>query len=58
MTELDILIPVYNEGENIVETLRSLEREVKTPFRALICYDFDGGNDTNWYEMGSNLVLF
>ncbi|MEK7506050.1 MAG: glycosyltransferase family 2 protein [Patescibacteria group bacterium] len=42
MTELDILIPVYNEGENIVPTLRALKDKVKTPFRVLICYDFDG----------------
>ncbi len=44
MPELDIIIPVYNEGENIVETLRSLKDGVVTPFRALICYDFDGDN--------------
>src|SRR5260221_10430625 len=36
---LDIVIPVYNEGANIVPTLRALAREVKTPNRVLICYD-------------------
>ncbi len=36
---LDIVIPVYNEGANIVPTLRALAREVKTPARVLICYD-------------------
>ena len=36
---LDIVIPVYNEGGNIVATLRGLSREVKTPARVLICYD-------------------
>jgi len=36
---LDIVIPVYNEGENIVSTLRAIAREVKTPHRILICYD-------------------
>jgi dolichol-phosphate mannosyltransferase len=44
MTELDIVIPVYNEGENIGEMLRAFEREIKTPFRALIVYDFDEDN--------------
>lgn len=39
--ELDILIPVYNEGANILPTLEALEREVKTPYRVLICYDRD-----------------
>jgi glycosyltransferase involved in cell wall biosynthesis len=36
---LDIVIPVYNEGGNIVATLRAITREVKTPCRVLICYD-------------------
>jgi dolichol-phosphate mannosyltransferase len=38
-SQLDIVIPVYNEGENIVGVLRGLSREVKTPARVLICYD-------------------
>lgn len=37
---LDIVIPVYNEGATIVSTLTALAREVKTPNRILICYDF------------------
>lgn len=40
--KLDILIPVYNEGENIVETFRAFRERVRTPFRVLICYDYDG----------------
>lgn len=36
---LDIIIPVYNEGANIVPTLQSIARAVKTPNRVLICYD-------------------
>src|SRR5436190_11342840 len=42
---LDIVIPVYNEGANIVPTLRAIAREVKTPSRVLICYD-DEDDDT------------
>jgi glycosyltransferase involved in cell wall biosynthesis len=38
---LDIVIPVYNEGRNIVPVLAALRREVKTPFTVLICYDFE-----------------
>jgi dolichol-phosphate mannosyltransferase len=37
--ELDIVIPVYNEGRNIVATLAALSRSVTTPARVLICYD-------------------
>jgi glycosyltransferase involved in cell wall biosynthesis len=36
---LDIIIPVYNEGANILPTLQSILRTVKTPPRVLICYD-------------------
>ena len=36
---LDIVIPVYNEGGNILRTLEALGRDLKTPSRVLICYD-------------------
>lgn len=39
--ELDIVIPVYNEGANILPTLEALERDVRTEYRVLICYDRD-----------------
>ncbi len=39
--EIDIVIPVYNEGPNILATLGALARSVKTPARVLICYDLD-----------------
>ena len=42
--ELDIIIPVYNEAENILPILESLETHVKTPFRVFICYDHDDDN--------------
>ncbi|HWX31257.1 MAG TPA: glycosyltransferase, partial [Steroidobacteraceae bacterium] len=41
---LDIVIPVYNEGSNILSTLGALAREVKTAARVLICYDFEEDN--------------
>jgi len=42
--ELDIVIPVYNEGANIVATLRALAQNVRTAHHVLICYDHDGDN--------------
>lgn len=39
--ELDVVIPVYNEGENIIAVLAMLEQHVRTRFRVLICYDRD-----------------
>jgi glycosyltransferase involved in cell wall biosynthesis len=41
---LDVIIPVYNEGANIVPTMRALARSVKTPSRILICYDREDDN--------------
>lgn len=41
---LDIVIPVYNEGANIVTTLRAIAREARTPRRVLICYDREDDN--------------
>ncbi|HAH31263.1 MAG TPA: glycosyl transferase family 2 [Elusimicrobia bacterium] len=41
---LDIIIPVYNEGRNILRTLDSLCLHVKTPFRLHICYDYENDN--------------
>lgn len=44
MVELDILIPVYNEGDNILPVLETLRAQVRTSFRVLICYDRDDDN--------------
>ncbi|WP_299807238.1 glycosyltransferase [Tardiphaga sp.] len=38
---VDLVIPVYNEGANILATLGALARDVRTPLRVLICYDRD-----------------
>jgi len=42
---LSIVMPVYNESENILPVLRAVQREVKTrPIEVLIVYDFDEDN--------------
>src|ERR1044072_1548213 len=38
-SQLDIVIPVYNEGENILAVVRGLGQNVKTPALVLTCYD-------------------
>ena len=42
VVDLDIVIPVYEEGRNILATLEALERHVKARHRVLLCYDHDG----------------
>jgi dolichol-phosphate mannosyltransferase len=39
MNKLDIIIPVYNENENIIKILKLIEEKVNFQFRILICYD-------------------
>jgi len=41
MTKLDIIIPVFNEDENILQLLKNLEKEINCNFRVLICYDYE-----------------
>lgn len=39
VADLDVLIPVYNEGDRIIPVLDSLGKWVKASIRVLICYD-------------------
>jgi dolichol-phosphate mannosyltransferase len=60
---LDIVIPVYNEGANIVPTLQAIARAVKTPCRVLICYDDENDDtlpaiDSNRGEFGTLEIEF
>ena len=36
---LEIIIPVYNEGNKLIKLFESFNKSVKTEFRVLICYD-------------------
>jgi len=37
--DVDIIIPVFNEGENILRALDAFRSQVNSPIRVLICYD-------------------
>jgi glycosyltransferase involved in cell wall biosynthesis len=39
---LAIVLPVYNEGEDVEPVLRALAAGVKTPHELVVVYDFDG----------------
>ena len=41
---INIIIPVYNERENIKDTLLEIKTKIKTPHRIFIVYDFDEDN--------------
>ena len=55
MMKLDIIIPVYNEDENIVRLLKALEDEVVCNFRVLICYDSES-DKTLKYVKNRNVI--
>lgn len=39
--QLDIVIPVWFEGRNIIPVLDAFKTHLHTPYRVLICYDLD-----------------
>ena len=41
---LEIVIPVFNEGENVLKLMKLFEENIKTNFRVLFCYDLDDDN--------------
>ena len=53
--KLDIIIPVYNEDENIIRLLKALEDEVVCNFRVLICYDSES-DKTLKYVKNKNII--
>ena len=55
MNKLDIIIPVYNEDENIIKLLKLLEKEVICDFRVLICYDSES-DKTLKYLKNNNII--
>lgn len=60
---LDVIIPVYNEGANIVPTLRSIARAVRTPLAVMICYDREDDDtlpaiENNRAAFGDMLIAF
>ena len=42
--DFNIIIPVYNEGENLIKVINHLKKEVKGNYQILICYDDDSDN--------------
>ena len=55
MIKLDIVIPVYNEDENIVRLFKALEDEIVCNFRVLICYDSES-DKTLKYLKNNNVI--
>ena len=46
---LEIIIPVFNEGDKILKLMELFKNNIKNNFRVLFCYDLDD-DDTFQYE--------
>jgi len=55
MIKLDIIIPVYNENENIIHLLKALQDSIVCNFRVLICYDSES-DKTLKYVKNTNVI--
>jgi len=44
---LDIVVPIYNEGDKVIKLLNNFQNIIKTKFRVLFCYDNE--NDDVFY---------
>ena len=59
---LDIVIPIYNEGRKIIELFECFNKNIKTDFRVLLCYDdntdniFHFQNEFNNFKFNIKLV--
>jgi glycosyltransferase involved in cell wall biosynthesis len=59
--KINIIIPVYNEGQNIKHVLGEIERKVAGPYHVFIIYDFDEDNTipnvSEYMQDRSNIAL-
>ena len=44
---LEIVIPIYNEGEKVIKLLEQFQIIIKIQFRVLLCYDLEDDNIFN-----------
>ena len=49
MRELDIIIPIYNEGEQVIKLLDLFEKKIKNNISVFLCYD-DDDDDIHKYS--------
>ena len=55
MIKLDIIIPVYNEGQNIISLIKKIENEVICDFQILICYDNESDTTLNFLKNNDSI---
>ena len=58
MYNVDIIIPIYNEGENIKNLLNEFKKKLKINYRVLICYDFDDETGLKFISKNDAGIIF
>ena len=53
---LEIVIPIYNEGEKVIKLLNQFQIHIKTKFKVLLCYDLSDDNIFNYEEELKKLI--
>ena len=51
---LDLVVPIYNEGKKILTLLKLFEKNIKTKFRVLLCYDYENDDIFNFKKYFKN----
>ena len=51
---LEIIVPVFNEGEKILKLMEFFKSNIKTKFRVLFCYDLENDNIFAYKEKFKN----
>ena len=57
MNSLTIVIPVYNEADNIKEVLLSIQKVVRAEYEVLVVYDFDEDNTLGAFRAIENQLF-
>ena len=58
MSKLDIIIPIYNEGNNIKLLLEEFQKKLKIKYKILICYDFDNETGLKFLPKNDQKIIF
>ena len=56
MKNLDIIIPIFNEGDNLTLLIKKIQEIVKIPHTILICYDKDDESGLKFLPKYENII--
>ena len=54
---LEIIIPVFNEGDKVLKLIELFQNNIKNNFRVLFCFDLDDDNIFQYKDKLKELVL-